>query len=68
MIALPLHRVKSTESLDDLYKPNHHIFYAFRAHNVKDAIPKWKTLPEGEMVTPQNDDKTGLPGTQHLLL
>eukprot|EP01125_Pyxidicula_operculata_P021282 TRINITY_DN8132_c0_g1_i1.p1 TRINITY_DN8132_c0_g1~~TRINITY_DN8132_c0_g1_i1.p1 ORF type:complete len:857 (+),score=192.80 TRINITY_DN8132_c0_g1_i1:21-2591(+) len=44
VIGLPLHLSKS---VDDAYKPNHHIFYKFRSQDVQDSLPKWETLPEG---------------------
>jgi phytoene dehydrogenase-like protein len=34
---------------DDMYKPNHHIFYADRVADAQDNLPKWKTLLEGEL-------------------
>jgi hypothetical protein len=46
VIALPLARAAAPH---DCYKPNHHIFYANRVEDVADSIPKWVTLPEGEV-------------------
>lgn len=46
VIALPLERAIEPESC---YQPNHHIFYADRVTDVNDSLPKWKTLPEGEI-------------------
>jgi phytoene dehydrogenase-like protein len=37
-------------SLPDEFKPNHHIFYGERIFNVKDPLPKWKTVLQGEVV------------------
>lgn len=47
VIALPLGLTPHAESC---YQPNHHIFYADRVSDVPDALPKWKTLPEGEII------------------
>lgn len=48
IVALPLHR--AVGEVLDTYKPNHHIFYADRVEDVSDAVPKWKTLPDGLLV------------------
>jgi hypothetical protein len=50
VIALPLHR--ATSAVGDQYQPNHHLFYADRVSDAPahDRAPKWKTLPEGEIV------------------
>ena len=47
IIALPLSC--ATTVPDDCYKPNHHIFYANRVEDANDSLPKWITLPEGEI-------------------
>lgn len=33
----------------DSYQPSHHIFYADRVQDVNDSIPKWKTIPQGDI-------------------
>lgn len=53
LIAVSLDAVKG--EIADSYKPNMHIFYDSRDEKVelpKDGLPKWKTLPMGEIANP----------------
>jgi hypothetical protein len=55
LVAVSLDAVKG--EIKDSYKPNMHIFYDSRDKNVelpKDGLPKWKTLPMGEIVEQSN--------------
>eukprot|EP00937_MAST-01D_sp_MAST-1D-sp2_P000998 g998.t1 len=47
VVALNL-AVTDVASLPDAYKPNQHTFYADRAADFADLLPKWKTVPQGE--------------------
>jgi len=35
--------------LPDEFKPNHHIFYRERLRDVRDGLPKWSTVIQGEL-------------------
>jgi hypothetical protein len=63
MFAFPLHR--AVGDVPDCYKPNHHIFYEFRAANVADSLPKWNTLPEGRLVQPTDPSPPTLSDASH---
>lgn len=36
-------------TLPDIYRPNHHLFYSDRVVNCPDNLPKWKTVLQGEI-------------------
>ena len=48
LLVLPLSAVRG--GVPEAYRPNHHIFYADRAVDVGDALPKWRTLLQGELM------------------
>jgi len=64
-IALPLHLAQSTgeHPIHESFKPNHHIFYDDRVEDVKDDLPKWKTVPQGDLsdADGKNANLTGQP-------
>ena len=41
---------KLAKKIEDIYHANHHIFYEERKEDVKDSLPKWKTLIDGELI------------------
>lgn len=47
-LALPLSAVRG--GVPEQYRPNHHIFYADRVVDATDALPKWRTLVQGEQM------------------
>jgi hypothetical protein len=50
-----------SNSLPDIYRPNHHLFYADRVVNCQaDQLTKWKTILQGEILSSQ-EINTSLP-------
>jgi hypothetical protein len=60
VVAVSLDAVKEKEKIGDLYKPNMHIFYDSRDMNAEipdDSLPRWKTLPLGEIARPSKQEQ-----------
>lgn len=49
-------------SVDELYQPNHHIFYKERVADVNDLLPKWVSFPEGILAV-SNSSSMLTPGS-----
>ena len=62
IVALNLRRTEgyANGTLPDIYRPNHHFFYADRKMDCVDDLPKWKTVLEGDML-PERCEKGELP-------
>ena len=50
-LALPVHLAESKgqQHVHESYRPNHHIFYDDRVEDAVDDLPKWKTVPQGDL-------------------
>ena len=42
----------------DAYQPNFHTFYSDRVEDVNDGLPKWKTVPQGELLHEEGTEVT----------
>lgn len=48
---LPLNKATTPrQAIEEIYLPNQHIFYEERTIDANDLFPKWKTIPDGELV------------------
>mmetsp|Transcript_4881 Transcript_4881/g.7431 ORF Transcript_4881/g.7431 Transcript_4881/m.7431 type:complete len:828 (+) Transcript_4881:54-2537(+) len=44
----------SDNKLPDMYRPNHHLFYADRVVDVEDGLPKWATVLHSDILPERN--------------